>query len=174
MAETTSAVAGIDPKYLYNTSATKTATKGKSDMDKDAFLNLLVTQLKYQDPMNPTNDKEFISQMAQFSSLEQMQNLNTTSSKMMGYSLMNKIVQADVKNETTGEIKSVTGTVDGVRMDAGKTYLNVNGNDVNLSDVKTVADVSNELMLQKIDTLNKSITDLKTEVTKLKSTATAN
>lgn len=59
------------------------ATSGpKSDLGKDAFLNLLVTQLKYQDPLNPMDDKEFISQMAQFSALEQTQNLNDTVSEL--------------------------------------------------------------------------------------------
>lgn len=48
------------------------------DLDKDAFLRLLTTQLGNQDPLNPTEDREFIAQMAQFSSLEQMQNLNDT------------------------------------------------------------------------------------------------
>ncbi|SDK45434.1 flagellar hook assembly protein FlgD [Natronincola ferrireducens] len=49
-----------------------------SNLDKDAFLNLLVTQLKNQDPLNPMEDRDFIAQMAQFSALEQMQNLNET------------------------------------------------------------------------------------------------
>lgn len=48
----------------------------KNDLDKNVFLRLLTTQLSNQDPLNPMEDKEFIAQMAQFSSLEQMQNLN--------------------------------------------------------------------------------------------------
>ncbi len=47
-----------------------------SEMDKESFLLLLVTQFKYQDPLNPMEDQEFIAQMAQFSSLEQLMNLN--------------------------------------------------------------------------------------------------
>ena len=51
---------------------------GTNDLDKDAFLRLLITQLRNQDPLSPTDDKESIAQLAQFSSLEQMQQVNNT------------------------------------------------------------------------------------------------
>lgn len=54
----------------------KVVDKRNKDLDKDAFLRLLTTQLANQDPLNPIEDREFIAQLAQFSSLEQMQNLN--------------------------------------------------------------------------------------------------
>lgn len=54
----------------------------KQDLDKDAFLRLLVTQLANQDPTNPMDDRDFMAQMAQFSSLEQMVNMTKQLEKM--------------------------------------------------------------------------------------------
>lgn len=53
------------------------ASSQRSGVDKDTFIKLLITQMQNQDPLNPMEDREFIAQMAQFSALEQMQNLNT-------------------------------------------------------------------------------------------------
>lgn len=59
------------------TSATPAASPKKTDtLGKDAFLNLLITQLQHQDPTQPMADGEFLAQLAQFSSLEQLQQMN--------------------------------------------------------------------------------------------------
>ncbi len=62
--------------------ANNIASVGSSNLGKDDFLNLLVTQLRYQDPLEPMKDSDFVAQLAQFSSLEQLSNINT----LLGYS----------------------------------------------------------------------------------------
>jgi flagellar basal-body rod modification protein FlgD len=57
---------------------TATTNKTSKELGKDAFLQLLTTQLAHQDPMQPQADTEFIAQLAQFSSLEQLQSMRTT------------------------------------------------------------------------------------------------
>ncbi len=57
-------------------SANTTTTKKEDALGRDAFLNLLVTQLQHQDPTQPMADGEFLAQLAQFSSLEQLQQMN--------------------------------------------------------------------------------------------------
>ena len=76
----TSSSAGIFGKAEAEFQQPKTA--GSSSLGKDAFLTLLVTQMKYQDPLNPTSDKEFLAQLAQFTSLEQLTNLNSGMDKL--------------------------------------------------------------------------------------------
>ena len=62
--------------YNYESyAASQQTTTVKNEMDKDAFLQLLVTQLRYQDPLEPQDNSEFVAEMAQFSSLEQMNNI---------------------------------------------------------------------------------------------------
>ncbi len=122
-----------------------TSNSGKrntGELGKNDFLNLLVTQLRYQDPLNPTDDKEFIGQMAQFSALEQMQNLNTSFSGTKAFSLIGKSVDANVEDPSTGLTKVVTGNVSMVKYSDGKYYAVVNGTDVQIDDIVNVAESS--------------------------------
>ncbi len=113
---------------------TSVSTKGTSTLGKDAFLNLLVAQMKYQDPLNPTSDTEWIAQMATFSSLEEMQNMNQTISNSQALSLVGKTVIINSDSTLTG------GKVDYVVMQNGKAYLAVNNALYSIDDLDTVAD----------------------------------
>ena len=70
--------------YGSNTGTIEKTKSADEAMGKDAFLKLLVTQLENQDPLNPTENTEFVAQLAQFSSLEGIQNLNTSFSGVKG------------------------------------------------------------------------------------------
>lgn len=129
-------------EIIKSTTSSQTKTRNTGDLGKDDFLQLLVTQLQYQDPLNPTNDKEFMGQMAQFSSLEQMQNLNTSFSSVRAYDLIGKHVTASVEDATTGDTKTVEGNVTSVKVSSGKTYVVVNGTDVPIDSVSNVTDGS--------------------------------
>jgi len=75
---------------LTDSGSASSATKSKS-LDKDAFLRLLTTQLQNQDPLNPTDSTEFTAQLAQFSSLEQLSNVNETLNTL-------KLYEASINN----------------------------------------------------------------------------
>lgn len=64
------------------------------NLGKEEFLRLLITQLRFQDPLKPMEDKDFIAQLAQFSSLEQMQNVAKSSDRAYSLSLLGKRVIA--------------------------------------------------------------------------------
>jgi flagellar basal-body rod modification protein FlgD len=67
----------IDPAATSATNLVTSADDQKKDpLGRDAFMNLLITQLQHQDPTQPQADGEFLAQLAQFSSLEQLQGLN--------------------------------------------------------------------------------------------------
>jgi flagellar basal-body rod modification protein FlgD len=65
-----------NPVTAPNASDALAATTKKDPLGRDAFMNLLITQLQHQDPTQPQADGEFLAQLAQFSSLEQLQTMN--------------------------------------------------------------------------------------------------
>jgi flagellar basal-body rod modification protein FlgD len=142
--ENTSAAINSPVKKVDSNNILSTPKKrkvGNENMDKDSFLKLLVTELRHQDPTQPMENKEFISQMAQFSALEQMTNvnksvqqLNKTSRSAEAYSLLGKNVKA---SDPASGIK-VEGTVTSIYFKNDEIRLMVNGKEIGLNDVSAV------------------------------------
>lgn len=114
------------------TTATTTVAP-KDTLGKDDFLKLLVTQLQHQDPLAPMEDKDFIAQMAQFSSLEQMKNMNTSVQVTQAASFIGKQV---TWSDDTGTEK--TGIVSAVRMVTGEPKLIIGEDKIALNKIITV------------------------------------
>lgn len=116
---------------------------GKSGLDRDDFLKILITQLQHQDPTAPVEDKDFIAQMAQFSSLEQITNMSDSFQKLSG--LLSSSQASSVLGKTV-EIKNgenlVTGVVDKV-IRGDSPMVSVNGEVYDYSQVQSVI-ASNE------------------------------
>ena len=127
-------------QQIIDETSSSTSSRDTGELGKDDFLNLLVTQLRYQDPLNPTDDKEFIGQMAQFSALEQMQNMNNSFAATKAFSLIGKHITASIVDSTTKETTEVTGDVTDVKLAGGKTYVVVNGEDVPVESVTNVSE----------------------------------
>lgn len=116
-------------------------------LGKDAFLRLLIAELSNQDPLNPMEDREFISQMATFSSLEQMQNMNKTLEGMAEankFSAVQYIGKAVAFTKGEGEeAQQVAAVVRNVWFDpGGKIILDTTEGEVELSKVEGVSEIS--------------------------------
>jgi flagellar basal-body rod modification protein FlgD len=118
-------------------------------LGKDDFLKMLIAQLKNQDPLNPQEGSEFAAQMAQFSSLEQLTNLNTTLEAQsqnslnlfnaQAINLVGKEITAQTAAATDGTAATtITGTVTAVNFKDQKASLTVNGQEIPFTDLLSV------------------------------------
>jgi flagellar basal-body rod modification protein FlgD len=127
---------------IIDSNASNSGGRNTGELGKDDFLNLLVTQLRYQDPLAPTENTEFIAQMAQFSALEQMQNLNTSFNATKAYTLIGKGITANIVDKKTGEITVYSGDVSSIKYSNGGYYAIVSGVEVSIDDIVNVTESS--------------------------------
>lgn len=119
---------------------TSKTSNASANMGPDQFMQLMITQMTHQDPMEPLKDSEFIGQLAQFSTLESIKKLNSSFADMLfmqqltqGADLIGKnIVYAQAGH---GEQR---GVVDAVKVEDGKLQLTVGDKSVALADVRGV------------------------------------
>lgn len=134
-ASSTGQVVGADSKYL---SATDTKTNGsdkKNELGKDAFIQLLVAQMRYQDPLNPMDNSQMIAQLAQFTALEQMMNVAQSSQRQLANSMVGKYVEYQYTDEATGATSYCVGKVDSVTITGDTPVMKIGDIDVTLDKV---------------------------------------
>lgn len=124
--------AGGNPQ---TSAAAQKPTGAMQTLGKDVFLKLLVTQLRYQDPLKPQDNSAFVAQMAQFTSLEQLQNVNATLTELARLQSKDTNSFASLAPVYLGlavtvageEGKTVSGTVSAVEYEQGKPLLVIDG-----------------------------------------------
>jgi flagellar basal-body rod modification protein FlgD len=117
------------------TAATATSSQTLTEAD---FLNLLVTQMSSQDPLNPESDTDFAAQLAQFSSLQETQTMTTNLQTIQATGLIGQTVTA---TPSTGS-GSVSGVVTAVQISSGTPEIIINGTAYQLSQITAVTPTS--------------------------------
>ncbi|HZO91291.1 MAG TPA: flagellar hook capping FlgD N-terminal domain-containing protein [Chthonomonadaceae bacterium] len=121
--------------------ATTAAIQNPSNqLGEQAFLKLLVTQLTNQDPLNPQDQSQFLAQLAQFSTVEGVNNLQSAQNRQQGANLLGKIVDAQIIQNNLPQL--VSGKVTAVRWDKDGVHLSVEGSqkELTLDEVVQVRD----------------------------------
>jgi flagellar basal-body rod modification protein FlgD len=150
-----------DGKIVNNTDTAKekpVTHSESSGMDKESFLQLLVAQMKYQDPLEPQSNTEYVSQYAQFSQVEQIQNMASNMSLQRASSLVGQEVYMNTK-DANGNSTMVKGKVDYVVYQGGDAFLAINENLYPLEDLNTVADgeytIAYDMATDLVESINK-------------------
>ncbi len=118
-----------------------------SQLGQNAFLQLLAVQMKNQDPLQPVDNTQFVAQLAQFSSLQELttisSQLGTLSTTTMQVQTADQLLSAFnligtnvTINDTAGNL--VTGTVSGVNITGGQANVDVSGTNYPLSSITSV------------------------------------
>ena len=118
-----------------------TPTNFNSQIGQEQFLQLLVSQLQYQNPLEPTKQENFLGQLAQFSTLSGIEQLNTSFEDMVKLQSLTQgasLVGQEVEYYSEETKDQVTGVVTAARLKEGSLVLTVGNEEVALSDVLAV------------------------------------
>ncbi|NUM53934.1 MAG: flagellar hook capping protein [Candidatus Hydrogenedentes bacterium] len=123
------------------------ASSTSTELGKDTFLQLLVEQMRYQDPLAPTDNAQMIAQLAQFSALEQMNNLNESFEELSGnLDQLNFLSASSMIGKHVAGIgadgSTITGVVSGVTMKGSIVYLTVGDKQLSMAGVQTISDAA--------------------------------
>ena len=130
------AVSGVNYSSITDPATSGTSKKKiNNELGKDDFLQLLVTQLQHQDPLAPMEDKDFIAQMAQFTSLEQMKNMNNAVQVTQATSYIGKqVTWADSQGTEQ------TGIVTAIRIVNSEPKVMIGAEAIELKKIMSVTD----------------------------------
>jgi len=149
-------VTELQTKSQINMRGTDRAPGG--DMGKNDFLLLLAAQLRYQDPLEPKSDSDFAAGLAQFSSLEQMQNMNSSLEVManyQSYGLIGKFVVAEAVVD--GKMSEIPGVVDSIFTSNGVLMAQIGEFMVPVTSIKEVFDTGNILTSEMLLTASNNL-----------------
>lgn len=148
-----------DGKITNAQATTSSSKKDNSTLGKDDFLQLLVAQMKYQDPMEPTSNTEYIAQYAQFSQVEQIQNMSQSMDLSRASGMVGQTVEVTTTDEN-GVEKTIMGKVDYVKYENGKALVAIDESLYSLDDVTYVCDKEYLEAYQMAETLVKKLMKL--------------
>ncbi len=149
-----------DGKIVENKSSSEETKANNNDLGYDQFLQLLCAEMQYQDPLEPTSNTEYVAQLATFSQMEAMLNMQNTIESSNANALVGKYVIVKTTSETTGETTAVAGFVDYVQYENGKQLLSISGNLYSIDDLYEVADTEYMEAVALADAFNTSVKNL--------------
>ena len=128
-------------QIVENATSASSSKQKSNDLGYDQFLQILCAEMQYQDPLNPTSNTDYIAQMATFTQVESMLNMQNTMTSSQANDLVGKYCIMKVTSSTTGEVTYAAGNVDYVLHQNGKTFLSIGDSLYNIEDLDTVADM---------------------------------
>ena len=137
------------------TSTSKTPGKTGNEYDQEMFLQLLVAEMQYQDPLQPSDNKDYVAQLASFTQIEAIQSVQKDMASMQANSLVGKMVVINDNNtEVEGRVNYVTSD------DDGTLYVNVNDKTYKVDDIDSVVDDAYYNAVTIVQTFNEMVAKL--------------